>query len=102
MKKESFSDKCYNILKQVPKGKITTYKDLGNALNTKAYRAVGNALKKNPQLGIIPCHRVINTNGEIGGFAKGNKKKIQMLKSEGIEIKNGQIKDFNKYIFKFK
>lgn len=46
--KDSFSECCYNLLKKVPKGKVTTYKELARALKSKAYRAVGNAMNKNP------------------------------------------------------
>lgn len=50
--------------------------------------------------GDVPCHRVINSDGRIGGFAHGTKKKIQMLKKEGIEIKNNKI-DLKKFGFEF-
>jgi len=101
MSQLSFNEQCYDLLKQVPRGKVTTYKELAEALNTKAYRAVGNAMNKNPYAPSVPCHRVINSNGSIGGFAFGTKKKIKMLKSEGIKIKNGIIDEFNCRLFKF-
>ncbi len=96
----SFSEKCYEILRKVPKGKVTTYKEIAHALNTKAYRAVGNAMNKNPYAPEVPCHRVIKSNGEVGGFESGTKEKIRMLKKEGIQIKNNKI-DLKKYLFKF-
>ena len=92
----TFNEKCYTLLKQVPKGKVTTYKSLAEIIKTKAYRAVGNAMNKNPYAPEVPCHRVINSNGSLGGFAFGLKKKIQILKSEGIEIINNKI-DLKKY-----
>jgi len=111
----SFYEKCYAVLKKVPKGKVTTYKEIARSLNSKAYRAVGTAMNKNPysfaargwaggSLPIserVPCHRVINSNGELGGFASGLKNKIKILKSEGIEIKKNKI-DLNKYFYKLK
>ncbi len=97
----NFSERCYQNLKKVPKGKVTTYKAIAQAMKTKAYRAVGNAMNKNPYAPEIPCHRVINSNGKLGGFAHGIKKKIQMLKAEGIEINNDKI-DLDKYEYKFK
>ena len=97
---KSFNEKCYYLLSKVPKGQVTTYKILAEALGTKAYRAVGNAMNKNPFAPEIACHRVINSNGGIGGFASGIKNKIELLKSEGIEIKNNKI-DMDKYIHKF-
>jgi methylated-DNA-[protein]-cysteine S-methyltransferase len=92
MKSQTFNECCYNLLKKIPKGKVTTYKSIAEALNTKAYRAVGNAMNKNPHnTNIFPCHRVIKSNGEIGGYAKGTRAKIQRLKKEGIEIKNEKV-----------
>ena len=98
--KESFNESCYKILRRVPKGKVTTYKEIARALRSKAYRAVGNAMNKNPYSPEVPCHRVIKSNGEVGGFASGVKKKIRLLKKEGIEIKRGKI-DLKKYLYKF-
>ena len=98
---KTFSERCYDILRKVPKGKVTTYKALANALGTKAYRAVGTAMNKNPYAPKVPCHRVINSNGELGGFASGLKKKIKLLKKEGIEIKNNKI-DLKKFEYKIK
>tara|TARA_Y100000031_G_C8057509_1_gene309051 strand:+ start:277 stop:579 length:303 start_codon:yes stop_codon:yes gene_type:complete len=94
-----FTQKVYQKTKQIPKGKISTYKDLAHSLNSKAYRAVGNALNKNPHKE-VPCHRIIKSNGEIGGFAKGTKEKIEILKKEGIEIKNNKI-NLKKYLHNF-
>jgi methylated-DNA-[protein]-cysteine S-methyltransferase len=97
----NFNERCYFVLRKVPKGKVTTYKEIAKALRSKAYRAVGNAMNKNPYSPKVPCHRVVQSNGSIGGFASGTKKKIEMLKKEGIEIKNGKI-DLKKYLYKFK
>ena len=94
----NFNQKCYKLLSQIPEGKISTYKEIANALNTKAYRAVGNAMAKNPNTIIVPCHRVIKSNGVIGGYALGINKKISLLKNEGIIIKNRDVVDFQRYI----
>lgn len=78
-----FTKKVYNIVRQVPKGSVLTYKQVAKkAGRPKAYRAVGNILNKNydPK---IPCHRVIKSNGEIGNYNKGNIKKRELLKQEG-------------------
>ena len=98
---KSFNEKVYEILKKVPKGKVTTYKVLANKLNTKAYRAVGNAMNKNPYAPQVPCHRVIKSNGEVGGFATGTMNKIKLLKKEGVKIEKGKI-DIKKYNFNLK
>ena len=94
-----FQEKVYKILRKVPRGKVTTYKEISKVLKKKSYRAVGTALNKNPYAPKVPCHRVIKSNGEVGGFAHGTKKKIQMLKKEGIKIANGKV-DLEKYRFK--
>ena len=101
MKNKSFSEKCYSLLKKVPKGKVTTYNALAYALGTKAYRAVGSAMNKNPNAPKVPCHRVVKSSGEIGGFALGKRKKIEMLEREGIKIEKGKVIDFEKRLFKF-
>lgn len=95
----SFSERRYKILKKVPKGKVTTYKGIARALNSKAYRAVGTAMHNNPYSPVVPCHRVVNSNGNVGGFFSGTKRKIEMLREEGVEIKNNKI-DLKKYLYK--
>ena len=97
---KSFNERCYQVLKKVPRGKVTTYREIAKVLKSKAYRAVGNAMKKNPYAPRVPCHRVISSDGSIGGFASGTKKKISMLKKEGIGIEKGKI-DLKKYLYKF-
>lgn len=99
-KMKNFNERCYRILRKVPKGKVTTYKEIAKALHSKAYRAVGNAMNKNPYAPKVPCHRVVNSDGSIGGFASGTKKKMAMLKKEGVEIRKGKI-DLKKYLYKF-
>ncbi len=74
---------------KIKKGSIITYKELASRIGRpKAYRAVGNALRKNPYAPMIPCHRVIKSNGKIGGYngAIGSRKKINLLKKEGFII----------------
>lgn len=101
-----FDKKVWDLMKRIPRGKVTTYKIIGEYLDSKAYRAVGNACHRNPYAPIIPCHRVVNSDGRIGGFGgetSGNniKKKIQLLRKEGIRVKNGKIANFEKVLFKF-
>lgn len=99
--KKSFNERCYAVLRKVPKGKVTTYKEIAKRLNMKAYRAVGNAMNKNPYAPSVPCHRVVKSDGSVGGFASGTKKKVEMLKREGIEIKDNKI-DLGKHLYGFK
>ncbi len=103
---KSFSERCYSLLKKVPEGKITTYKELAHALNTKAFQAVGQAMKNNPYAPHVPCHRVVSSDGSIGGFngqIKGKKiqDKISLLQKEGIEFKGNKIKNFEEVLFSF-
>jgi len=98
----SFKTAVYHLTRQIPKGRVSTYKDIANALDTAAYRAVGTALKNNPDIPKTPCHRVIKTNGEIGEYAGvgGKKRKEELLKSEGISTHNGRI-NLEKYCYSF-
>lgn len=98
----NFNEKVLSAVKLIPKGKVSTYKLIAKKINSpNSSRAVGNALNKNKSLIIIPCHRVVCSNGSVGGYAKGTKKKIELLKKEGVFVSlNGKI-DFDKYLFKF-
>jgi len=97
------AQKVYSLINKIPKGKITTYKELGKRLKTKAYRAIGQALKKNPNAPQVPCHRVVCSDGKVGGYQgkKNNSKKIGLLKKEGIIVEKGKIKDFEKKLYRF-
>ncbi|MDH5180177.1 MAG: MGMT family protein [Gammaproteobacteria bacterium] len=96
-----FNEKCYELLNQIPKGKVTTYKEMANALGTKAWRAVGTAMAKNTNLINTPCHRVVRSDGTIGEYALGTNKKSELLRSEGVEILNNKIDNLDKYFFRF-
>ena len=96
-----FASRVYKLLKKVPPGEVTTYKLLAKALGVKAYQAVGQALKNNPDAPRIPCHRVVKSNGRIGGFMgridkKSKNKKKALLEKEGIEFVGDKIRDFDK------
>ena len=98
----NFNEKVWGKCKLIPKGKVSTYKEIAKALKTKAYRVVGSALRRNKKPIVIPCHRVVNSDGAIGGY-KGklnNKEKIRLLKKEGIVIDNNRI-NLKKYLYKF-
>lgn len=96
----SFNQKIYSLLKKVPKGKVTTYKILAEAAGTRAYRAVGSAMRCNPDSPRVPCHRVVDSKGHLHGFAQGLKKKAEMLEKEGVKIKNNRIVDFDRVLIK--
>ena len=101
-----FNQQVYALCRKIPKGKVSTYKAIADILNTKAYRAVGQALRNNPYAPRISCHRVVASDGRLHGF-KGKKsgvalkEKQKMLEREGITIRNNKIKDFDKRLFSF-
>lgn|SRR3989344_5617863 len=95
-----FDEKVYDLCKKIPKGYISTYKILANKLNTKAYRAVGRALNKNPYKS-VPCHRIISSSSHLHGFAHGLKAKSKLLEKEGIKIKDNKVLNFEKVLYKF-
>ena len=96
-----FNEKVLSLTKKIPKGKVTTYKLIAEKLGTKAYRAVGRALKENKKPIIIPCYRVVSSDGSLGGYSRGVKEKIRLLEKEGIKIKNNKIINFKGKLFKF-
>ena len=96
-----FQKRVYEFCKKIPKGKVSTYKLVAKVLRSKAYRAVGNALNKNPYAPKVPCHRVVMSNGSIGGFARGSLEKIELLRSEGVNVKDGLVVDFEKVVYRF-
>ena len=82
MKGTKFQIKVWRYLKKIPKGKVKTYKEVAIAINQpKAVRAVANACGKNPYAPKVPCHRVIRSDGKIGGFSApgGSKAKKKLL-----------------------
>lgn len=94
-------EKVYAKLQSVPKGKVTTYKDLAKASGTNAYRAIGSFMKTNHNPKDIPCYKVVKSDGSIGEYSApgGANKKISLLKRDGIKISKGKI---NLKVFKFK
>ena len=97
---KSFNEKCYALIMHIPAGRVTSYKELAHALGTKAYRAIGQAMKRNPNLITVPCHRVVKNNGEIGGYALGLPAKIELLKNEGVEVDGQRIIDCSKVFYR--
>lgn len=92
--------KVYELLKKIPKGKVTTYKAIGDKLKTKAFRGIGQIVSANPNAPEVPCHRVVKSDGDVSGYAFGVDKKIALLRSEGVAIKGGKVVNFEKKFFK--
>lgn len=83
-----FQHSVWNALRDIPYGETRSYEDIAVAIgNPKAVRAIGQANTRNPILLLVPCHRVINKNGTIGGFGCGVEMKKQLLQLEGLERK---------------
>lgn len=98
-----FEKQVLEAVKKIPKGRISTYKLIAQMIRRpRSPRAVGNVLNKNPEIIKIPCHRVVKSSGELGGYIKGVKEKEKLLKNEGILIKNNRIVDFEKIIYPVK
>jgi len=96
---KSFQEKVFRVVSRIPKGEVATYKEIAKKTGSpRAWRVVGNVLNKSASWRTkIPCHRVIKSNGKIGGYKGGTKKKITLLEKEGIIIKNGEVTSgFNK------
>ncbi len=85
----AFQRRVFEALSSVPRGKTTTYGTLANALGCGSARAIGQALRRNPDAPRIPCHRVVRNDGSIGGFFGENDpaaaaKKRALLETEGV------------------
>ena len=94
--------KIYKKLLEVPPGKITTYSELAKAVGfTNGQRVVGKIMNKNPYPVIIPCHRVVRSDGKVGGYAYGEEIKTTMLIKEGVKIEDGKILDWENMIYRF-
>ncbi len=92
---EKKAERVYTLLKKVPRGKVTTYKTLAKACGLSP-REVGHILSKNPYAPKVPCHRVVRSDGSLGGYTHRGKPapsiKMRMLKREGVEFLRGKIR----------
>ena len=89
MKGTKFQIKVWKYIKTIPKGRVKTYKQVAIGIkNLKSARAVANACAKNPYAPKIPCHRVIRSDGSVGGYSGkgGINQKLRLLRSEKIKI----------------
>ena len=101
-----FEERVWKLMEKIPRGKVTTYGLLARKLNTKAYRAVGNACRRNPYAPRVPCHRVVRSDGTVGGFGgktfgKAIERKIRLLRREKVGVRDGKIVDFKRVLFAF-
>ncbi|MDP3764458.1 MAG: MGMT family protein [bacterium] len=88
----NFKDKVYKFTQKIPKGKIATYKSVAISIGSpRASRGVAVVLSKNfdPK---IPCHRVVRSDGSLGGYNRGGPaQKAKLLQVEGVGVKNGKV-----------
>jgi len=78
---------------KIPSGKVSTYKRIAEKIGKpRAYRAVANALHKNPLHPIVPCHRVVRSDGKFGGEKKGAASRRKLIEDEGVPTENGRVK----------
>ena len=92
----------YVLLSKIPSGKVSTYGDIARALgHPKAARAIGRIIANNPNPISIPCHRVVKSSGEIGGFAYGEQMKREILEKEGIKFQNRIVENFEEQRLSF-
>ena len=96
-----FRQRVYEALRRVPRGRVTTYKLLGEAIGCASSQAIGQALRHNPYAPEVPCHRVIRTDLTLGGFSgktegKAIRRKLDLLREEGVEFVSGRLKDPSK------
>lgn len=89
--KNDFKSKVLQEVAKIPYGEIRTYKQISESIGTKAYRAVGTVIGRNPLPIIIPCHRVVKSDLQVGGFFGGTEMKKEMLENEGVCIVDGKI-----------
>lgn len=87
----SFNQKVWALTARIPAGRVRTYACIARELGTKGYRAVGNALNRNPYAPTVPCHRVVGSNGSLTGFAGGIEMKRKLLAREGVPLRDGRV-----------
>lgn len=81
-----FQKMVYNVVRRIKRGQTMTYAEVARAVGRpKAYRAVGNALNKNDDPS-VPCHRVVRSDGRVGGYNKGSRTKLKLLKKESANL----------------
>ena len=98
-----FQRRVWETIALIPEGRVTTYGAIAAYLGTRAVRAVGTAVGKNPYAPEVPCHRVVPSNGKLGNYSGegGAARKEALLESEGVRVKEGKIVDFERVFYNF-
>ena len=95
-----FVERVWAMTVRIPRGRVTTYAELARSLDSKAYRAVGLAMNRNPYAPRVPCHRVVGSDGRLVGYAGGLGKKHAMLQEEGVAFRGDRV-DLDKHLHRF-
>ena len=104
--KTTFAQEVYELIRSIPKGKISTYKEVAKAIGKpKAVRAVGHVLKANRHPDKTPCYKIVRSDGSLGGYCGSDPKNIsrkeRLLKRDGIKVVDGKV-DLRKYLYRFR
>ena len=86
-----FDLKVLHVVLEIPRGEVRTYKEVAESLNSRAWRAVGSAMARNPFPLVIPCHRVVRSDLSLGNYGGGVEMKKELLKKEGVKIKGLRV-----------
>jgi O-6-methylguanine DNA methyltransferase len=98
--RSEFERSVYVATFRIPRGKVCTYKRIAEIIGRPmAYRAVANALHKNPLHPVVPCHRVVRSDGRFGGEKGGAEGRRRLVKEEGVRIVDGRVKMNNEVLF---
>jgi methylated-DNA-[protein]-cysteine S-methyltransferase len=101
LRTRSFSDSVYAMTSMIPMGRVSTYGAIAKAIGFPgAAQAVGQALGANPNPIVVPCHRVVRSDGVLGGYSggEGPTTKEKLLAREGVQVSAGKV-NLSKYIF---
>ena len=99
-----FTSRILDALVRIPAGRVSTYAELASSVSSPRHaRAAGNALKKNLLAPGVPCHRIIRSDGRVGGYSArgGVGEKIRLLRSEGIRVTGGRVEGLSAVLFRF-
>ncbi len=95
-------DTIYELVSKIPEGRVSTYAELARAAGKpKASRLIGQILNRNPNPIVVPCHRVVKSNADLGGYANGSTTKRKLLEKEGVKTVKGRIVDFENVKHRF-
>lgn len=95
-----FASQVYEMIARIPRGRVMTYAGVAAAIRRpRAVRAVGTALRQNPTLVTVPCHRVVKSSGQIGEYARGRAAKEALLRGEGVLIVDGRVSPLEDFLY---